>query len=551
MNCAAPPPILRLLLPLIAVGLLFSCAPRELSSFAWVSSEGKPLSFHQEFSFEEGKEQLFDREATKNRYILAEASAIPPGFMLAVTLDIESEGTVVEFSLYSDLRKPLRTSRFSGAAGRSSFYLSSGAVSLKALGLTVTPPAGGGAAESEQAIRTAALVSVEVLPEFHGYEYREKGASRISDDVRVERGSGAVSWYLPIPAASQAAGQTLTLSYGSASGAEILIRGARSLKLLCSSTRGQTRIPLSVLTEGSPVESLVLSVSDSAGLVSAFVEALPPRDAATVDPGILLQKPRLGEDEDFSLHYWELIPEVLMFDFRDYAVQDAYLKRLAFFVEKQGFTGRLAEDAEIAELHGWNAHDYRAEDVARFFTLAETSKFSLGEEEILLRDLLLREGFLIASGNGFKGNGGALISISRESPDYLRKTFLTHEASHAIFFTDASYRKLVLSIWNDMSKEEKSFWYRYFGWMRYNTGSDYLMANELQAYLIQQSPVHAQKYFTETLVGRLVEAHPELEEPLSEYVLAFGGEFTEKAGELDAWLRAAYGFGAGATYFVR
>ena len=52
-------------------------------------------------------------------------------------------------------------------------------------------------------------------------------------------------------------------------------------------------------------------------------------------------------------------------------MQDDLLKRMAFFTEKEGFRGRLAADEEIKDLHGFNAHDYRAETLAAFFDLAE------------------------------------------------------------------------------------------------------------------------------------------------------------------------------------
>ena len=102
-----------------------------------------------------------------------------------------------------------------------------------------------------------------------------------------------------------------------------------------------------------------------------------------------------------------------------------------------------------------------------------------------------------------------------------------------------------------MSREEKWFWILYFGWMNYDTNSAYLMANEVQAYLIQQPPSKAQEYFTKTLPERLLERHPELKAPLDEYMGKFGLEFEKKAGLLDEWLRSAYGFGAGTTFFLR
>ena len=305
-------------------------------------------------------------------------------------------------------------------------------------------------------------------------------------------------------------------------------------------------------SRGQPTWSESLSrFREGVKLTAAYVEAIASEAAATVDPGVMLLDPPLSAEQDFAWYRWDLLPEVIMFDFRNYATQDAYLKRLAFFVEKKGFAGNLASDKDIAALHGWNAHDYKTDDLARFFSTAEKTGFQLNPEELRLRDFLVEKKLLEKRGKEYLGLSGAIISISQESPPYLRHTFLTHESSHAVFFADARYRQYCVSMWNAMSKEEKWFWILYFGWMNYDTSSAYLMASEMQAYLIQQPPQNAEEYFTKTLVERLLERHPELEAPLAAYMGAFGKEFANKAGMLDRWLRMSYGFGAGTTFFLR
>ena len=78
---------------------------------------------------------------------------------------------------------------------------------------------------------------------------------------------------------------------------------------------------------------------------------------------------------------WKQFTEILIDDYKDYKVQDDMLKRLAFFVEKEGYRGRLAKDSEIKNLHGFNAHDYRGESLAAFFTLAAKENFPLNIKE--------------------------------------------------------------------------------------------------------------------------------------------------------------------------
>ena len=49
---------------------------------------------------------------------------------------------------------------------------------------------------------------------------------------------------------------------------------------------------------------------------------------------------------------------MLIFDTASYAVQARFFRRLAFYVEKQGYRGRLLTDAELGSRRGYNAHDY-------------------------------------------------------------------------------------------------------------------------------------------------------------------------------------------------
>jgi len=163
---------------------------------------------------------------------------------------------------------------------------------------------------------------------------------------------------------------------------------------------------------------------------------------------------------------------------------------------------------------------------------------------------LIKQGIIAKDGQSYKALGGAIISLSQESPPYLRHTFLTHESSHAVFFVDESYRNFCISMWNSMSDEEKWFWYLYFGWMNYNTSSAYLMANEMQAYLVQQPYAAAEKYFSTTPVNRMLEHHPELKEKLEAYMATYGSSFTTRAQTIQNWLEKKYGFAPGTTFFI-
>ena len=140
-------------------------------------------------------------------------------------------------------------------------------------------------------------------------------------------------------------------------------------------------------------------------------------DPITTDPGLIPDWPQQQwRQSSYELFAWKQFPSVLIFDFTDYAVQDAYLKLLSFFAEKKGFVGKLLSDNVIASLHGFNAHDYRAETLAAFFRQAEEEHFPLNKSELHLRRILFHNGIVVRTESGIEAGTGAIVSISRQSP---------------------------------------------------------------------------------------------------------------------------------------
>ena len=90
------------------------------------------------------------------------------------------------------------------------------------------------------------------------------------------------------------------------------------------------------------------STTDTATMICGVTTeyyTLPPLSPITADPGIILHWPQTQwRQSSYELFAWEQFPSVLIFDFADYSVQDAYFKRLSFFAEKKGFTGKLLFD---------------------------------------------------------------------------------------------------------------------------------------------------------------------------------------------------------------
>ncbi len=313
--------------------------------------------------------------------------------------------------------------------------------------------------------------------------------------------------------------------------------------------------PFSVVTypdeEEYPV-SVLLTASDKNLLSYAHGQknVLTP---IRIDPGLIMSWSRNNwRGNDYELFEWDRFPGVLFFDISTYSVQDDFFRRLAFFVEKAGFKGRLLSDSELKGKHGYNAHDYKADDLARFFEKARSENFPLNEKELLLRDILLNNGVIkIASDGEILAGTGAVISISQESPSYLRTTFIAHEGWHGIFFVDEEFRNTVASIYYTIDSDTLAYMRRYFQVtpsLNYDVNDDYLMKNEFMAYLLQQGVNQTAKYF----VNMASRVHSQsLAKKEADYIIQTGGAGFEGAARLlDEYVSDRWNLNAGRVWLI-
>ncbi|MDR1248387.1 MAG: hypothetical protein LBK63_03695 [Treponema sp.] len=299
-------------------------------------------------------------------------------------------------------------------------------------------------------------------------------------------------------------------------------------------------------------------VKSAGGIVSLRVCPAPerafPGEPIPADLGLVLDYPQTAwRDGRYEIFRWDDFPSALVFDFADYAVQDRFLKRLAFFVEKAEFRGRLAADREIASLHGWTAHDYRPQDLAAFFQAARNASFPLLPEERELEQILVKTGVLKIEGNGSIAAGeGAVISISRESPGYLRAQLLVHESFHGLFFMDQDFQEFSRRRWENLSPQATRFIRALFGSMAYDTRDTGLMINELMAYCLQQSVSQAPRYFGEIQASRLAglplrrDALPPRDEATGTWP-EIARAFRAEAAAFSAYVERRWGLAAGRT----
>jgi hypothetical protein len=537
------------------VSVLSACGSQPVESFQWTDSSGKPLVFTQNSSFPKGSEGEFSSRFFKNTYTLRKTFALSQNESIAFSFDVYADGIVAGFAVKNGKGKTESEKLFELRKGQSTVYFNDGSGDgIKAVTVSVKPLSSGtgsttGGDSGKNTMAMLGIKGISVAPYFKGFLLEKDGAVRISDGFGSRVDGKDTVWSISKSfQASMWDNRVLVLEYQGKSASNILVQsGSAVVKVKAESPLGEVLLPGNLFS--SSADSITVRVPSGIQTTALYIKTENLANQP-VDLGVILLEPGIPTGFDYSVYRWDLLPSVYAFDFRDYATQDRYLKRMAFFVEKNGYRGKLEKDTQIASLHGWNAHDYNAEDLASFYSAAEKTNFQLDREEIELRDFLVTKGIIRKSTDGFMAGAGAIISITRETEGYLRFLFLTHESTHAIFFVDDQYRAFATSMWNSMTKAEKWFWFLYFGWMYYDTSSSYLMANEMQAYLLQQPVSRSTEYFTKTLPQRLLEKHPELEKPLSDYMAAYGNSFKEMAGELDGWLRARYGFGAGMTFFV-
>lgn len=293
----------------------------------------------------------------------------------------------------------------------------------------------------------------------------------------------------------------------------------------------------SLYIPASLLPSTILIDADC-GIAEAYL--VSAKNAALADPHSLLWLEASGLG--WRYYRWATLPNTLIIVFDDYDFQDLYLKRLAFFAEKPGFRGRVAKDAEIKGLHGWNAHDYAPETLANFYNLAADGV--LNKYELELKNLLIDMGIITQKDKTLVAGTGAVISIALESGAALRRLFMDHEASHALYFQDAEYRKLVARLWYELSPAAKRFWKIHLAWRSYDIKDEGLCINEYQSYLMQQGSSNTAVYL-EGVTERLMEAYPDKKENiLDDSVLAIA-EAVEAVKKLDVYLKTNYGLQAG------
>lgn len=202
-------------------------------------------------------------------------------------------------------------------------------------------------------------------------------------------------------------------------------------------------------------------------------------------------------------------PRVYVLGYESLSMQGRALNRIAAFVEwREAPKDRVLDDRALAEMMARTSenpevlffgHDYRATDLARFFTAARRSGIILNDAEEALKNGLLRQDFLQVGQDEFVPvpPTKVLIAIPGEQADQpetpqnesitprMRRTILSHELSHGEFFTNPDYARYCQDFWrNILSSSQREAFTRFLSSAQhYDTQDESLLINEFQAYL--------------------------------------------------------------------
>lgn len=312
-------------------------------------------------------------------------------------------------------------------------------------------------------------------------------------------------------------------------------------------------IPVSILKNKFPQIEITsnsrcvsgMKLKNNTDTEKIYNDVLTPLKA---DPGFILKYNMADwRNRDYEVFQWDRFPEILIFEFKDFEIQDKFLKRMAFFVEKTGYKGTLVTNEEFKNIHGFNANDYKASDFANFYNLADETGFELNDEEIILKKYLINNGILNLTGNGsvVAGKGG-IASSSRQSGAKTESRLFVHEVLHTLFFIDEGFRNYVAAAYEIFDPYTKQFLIDYFDanpqW-NYDTNDSYLMLNEFMSYIMEHKSSDVGAFFMDRATYQNVVNYTPT---LCQYIIdTKGSGFTEAALTMEAYTYDKFGIKAG------
>jgi hypothetical protein len=535
---------------LLAAGalLVLGCSAR-FETFGFQTAEGTRIDIRQSERRARDREAIFQPTADRS---------VSPVYTLEKPLAMTARGQAFSFSytsslpgctltVFSDGKKPLRSVKLPASSGTPLRFLLPVAEGERIWGFQLSAPAPAGAETGELEMRGAGTA-----PFVHGFaieadeltvdgslEVLSASPSRVTARIpartrgEMEQGPWMIS--LVQPAESAGGRVVFTSAEGRTAAFDV---GPMHAPARLDFARGSVGfLPTGIDFIGTLQEMAVSQLSRDAPIPA--------------DPGLILTWDQSAwRRPDFEVFSWDRFPKVLIFDTSSYEVQDGLFNRLAFFVEKAGHAGTIEAPRALSGIHGYNAHDYKADDLARFFSAAKDKEIPLTPEEGQLLNQLEANGIVTQSGSAFAAGDGSVIAISRSSSPLLRDLLLTHECFHGAFFSVPAFRDATEHEWGSLSEVEKEVWVRFLASRGYNTTDHYLLVNEFQSYLLQQERKNVQGFQTFTL-SRLRAASSRDAALVKRLLAASPDSFLRSFDVLDEALQSAGGPPGGDAASVR
>ena len=297
-----------------------------------------------------------------------------------------------------------------------------------------------------------------------------------------------------------------------------------------------------------------LDMLDSVEMKAVALDGKMPMTPLSADFKMILENnPAQWRYSDWEVYSWESFPGILIIDFQNLSIQSHMLKRLSYFVEKRGYTGKIHSFMKLYGKSDWNAHNYKSADLAAFFTEAQRSGALLTSAESYLRELLLANGIIKKNEAGFTGSEDkGLVSVSQESTPHVRTLLLTHEGYHGLFYAAPGLKELVYDLWDKLAPEAQEMWTEYLKtadvW-NYDYKNGYLLRNEILGYMMQQKDFA--EYFDNMMFPRLLKRSPDKTEFLQQNHDAAREAFLDMAGKIGAFLLEKFNLSPGNLSYMR
>lgn len=200
-------------------------------------------------------------------------------------------------------------------------------------------------------------------------------------------------------------------------------------------------------------------------------------------------------------------PSVYVFDFPGLTIQGRAFNRITQFTEQQfsepyprvlgnDELARYIEAARRTQADFAFGHDVLVGELVQFFNYADRDKIQLNPEEVAVREFLTEQGLIRAWRGFYQAMKPDVVVLSipqtqdRKPNEPMitkgaRYAILLHEMAHGEYYTNAHYAKFCQRFWAEtLTEQQREAFKAFLGKFNYGVGSEDLLVNEMQAYLL-------------------------------------------------------------------